>query len=258
MDITERTERLLPLEFRVEQASFDCGEVLRNKPARAHMRRGFASRHYLLRHCREHLGRRFFEARPNALSADDATLAGLLVNAYYLNLRGALDNLAWTLQHEVGLLDGVEESSPHRRGSVYLFGSAFKSAIRDVAEPLADYLEYRTPWANDLRMLRDPAAHRIPLTVPGVIFTSESQMDEFRRIEAQAGRPHAELGGRTRSSILREAQNVGSYEPIFMVESQESLVPVHMPSQLLADHQRYLGVAWRVTDQLLRLLARQS
>ncbi len=71
------------------------------------MQRGALRRHLLLQECRRWL-RAECEKDRGPLGVSEVQTLSLYVNAYYVNLCGALDNVAWTLTHET-------RRSPKRR-----------------------------------------------------------------------------------------------------------------------------------------------
>ncbi|WP_148864037.1 hypothetical protein [Marinobacter fonticola] len=244
----EKFQRLRFLESNLETRIFDARDWLSTPEALTHLKSGLGARHYVLRHCREYLERTCFAAKRDALSADVATEAALHLNGYYLNLRGALDNLAWILQFELQVFPGTTEDSGARM-KVHLFGDKFLKAVGDRSTPHANHLSAMKSWGLDLAVLRDPAAHRIPLYVPPGIITSQDQVDEFRRLDHLSGAPESELGGKRRIEIMIEAQQVASFEPVFCVNSESGIKVYNIPKQLLFDHRHYLHLARKVLEE---------
>ncbi|MEK6304643.1 MAG: hypothetical protein AABO41_28500 [Acidobacteriota bacterium] len=96
----------------------------------------------------------------------------LFLNAYYLNLAGSLDNLAWALTYHHNLIPNVNEADLKHRRFAQLLTKAFLIELRqNNLDPLADALEPFRDWYQDMREFRDPAAHRIPLRVPPSVWT---------------------------------------------------------------------------------------
>lgn len=233
-------------EIRLEELLQDAQAWVASEDALAHLNRGLRARHYILRHCREYLGHTCFSKKDKPLSADVATEAAFHLNGYYLNLRGALDNLAWVLQIELRLLPGIDGSSSRGRTSIHLFGKKFINKLDNAAPRLASHVSSMKEWGLDLANLRDPAAHRIPLYVPPGVMTSQDQVAEFRRLDALSGAPEEKLGGKRRIEIMLEAQQLASFEPVFCVTSSEGLKVYSIPRQLLYDHENYLKLTSNV------------
>lgn len=176
------------------------------------------------------------------------------LNSYYLNLRGALDNLAWALNYEFKLLPDSTELPANKRAACNLFGMSFLQKLGPVNEPLAEKLRCKIEWENKLRNLRDPAAHRIPLKPIGGVIIGEGELREFRRLESLAARPLQELGGMPRSHYLREAQLLTQYRPLFAVSSPDKHDHLHIPTQVALDHEIFLSIAEAVFDSLFPAL----
>ncbi len=231
----------------MERLIFEVRSQIATQGALTHLKGGLAARHYVLRHCREYLERTCFTAINEPLSADAATEAALHLNGYYLNLRGALDNLAWLLQFELQLFPGVTEESGARM-KIYLFGDKFIDELKKRSLPHALPVLAMRKWGLDLAALRDPAAHRIPLYVPPGVITSQEQVDEFQRLDALSGAPEEELGGKRRIEVMLEAQRVASFAPMFCVTSTNGIKVYSIPKQLLYDYRRYLHLVRKILE----------
>jgi hypothetical protein len=239
------------LEFCIVQAS----NWLEDRNSLRHLKQGLAPRHYVLRDCWEYLEQWCFEARDEALPEHIVSKAALHLNGYYLNLRGALDNLAWMVHFELDLFPGVSEEDSRRR-RVDLFGDQFLKALRNRGDPRSEFLRKVLSeallWGKSLATWRDPAAHRIPLYIPPSTLFQQNQVDEFRRLDALAGAAEGELGGRSRVEILRAAHQIGTFVPVFVVSAPcGGLQPYGIAEQLNEDHREYLGL----TRTLLEIFA---
>jgi hypothetical protein len=247
MLLVAKENRLRFLESNLEHRIVEASKTFKDAGALLHLKGGLGCRHYILRHCREYLERTCFASTDKPLSADTATEAALHLNGYYLNLRGALDNLAWMLQLELEVLPNVTEAS-RRRTDINLFGKPFLDALKDKSSSHIRPIIALKQWGLDLVKLRDPAAHRIPLYVPPGIMTSQEQVDEFRRLDELSGASEDELGGRRRIEIMLEAQRLSSFAPVFCVTSLGGIQMYSIPTQILFDHRRYLHLARKVLE----------
>jgi len=124
------------------------------------------------------------------------------------------------------------------------------SYIADEALLLAFVLEQHGDWARELANLRDPAAHRIPIYVLPSVMTTQAQIDEFKRIEAQADAAPSERGDRSISEIYREAQAVADFSPVMIVSTSQGLKMGSISEQVRYDHDKYLMIAGAVVDAL--------
>ena len=60
-----------------------------------------------------------------------ATRLTLLLNTYYLNLAGSLDNLAWALTYQYSLVEDVDENNWKHRKFVQLLDEKFLAKLRE-------------------------------------------------------------------------------------------------------------------------------
>jgi hypothetical protein len=158
-------EALLSRESVVRSSTFAKRDAFTSANARRHFNEGFVRRHYMLQSSRLFLCQHCSQSRKEPLSPYEATDVAIHLNAYYLNLRGALDNLAWVLQYEWQLLARVTEDGGRGRQECNLFGPRFLAALKLQQSELASVLDQHGNWAKELAKLRDPAAHRVPIYV---------------------------------------------------------------------------------------------
>jgi hypothetical protein len=243
-------EELLRRESDLRGGTFEKSDVFTNTQARRHFKEGFVRRHYMLQSSRLFLSQHCSPGRKEPLSVYEATECAIHLNAYYLNLRGTLDNLAWVLQYEWQILPGVTEDGGRERQACHLFGHRFLGALQSRHSMLASILVQHSNWARELAELRDPAAHRVPIYVPPSVINSQAQVDEFRRIEAQADGPPSERGDRPISDIYREAQAVGVFAPIMILSTPQGFEWRLIGTQVQDDHDKYLTIARAVVDAL--------
>lgn len=243
-------EALLRRESVVRSSTFAKQDAFTNANARRHFNEGFVRRHYMLQSSRLFLCQHCSQSRKEPLSPYEATDCAIHLNAYYLNLRGALDNLAWVLQYEWQLLPGVTEDGASGRQKCNLFNTRFLAARQSQYPELASLLDQHRNWARELAEFRDPAAHRVPIYVPPSVITSQEQMDKFRRIEAQADAAPSERGDRPISEIYREAQAVADFMPVMIISTPQGLEIRLISEQVRSDHDKYLTIAREVVDAL--------
>jgi hypothetical protein len=246
----DEDKELLKRENTLRHKTHAKQDVFANNDARRHFKMGVVLRHYMLQASRLFLSHHCTPQRTEPLTPDEATACAVHLNAYYLNLRGTLDNLAWVLQYEWRLLGDVTEDSRQGRMACTLFGKDFLKALKPKHAALASVLEQCVAWARELADLRDPAAHRVPIYVPPGGFTSPEQVDAFNRIMAQADVPLAERGEKSFVEIYLEAQEVTRFSPIMILSTRQGVSgrPIH--GQVRADHDKYLMIAGAVVDAL--------
>jgi hypothetical protein len=138
-----------------------------------HLNEGVVRRHYMLQASRLFLGQHCSPHRKEPLSVYEATECAIHLNAYYLNLRGTLDNLAWVLQYEWRLLADVTEDGG-RRLHCYLFGQRFLEALQSRHAALASVLaQHRTKGTWLIFATRQPIAFRSTSRLPSPLLKSK-------------------------------------------------------------------------------------
>ncbi len=170
--------------------------------------------------------------RTEPLPSDDVDEAARDLNVIYINIRGTLDNFAWSLVN----LFGEEKTQRLPPMKIDLFGNDFlnDANLREVAEFVNGFAE----WNKELKARRDPAAHRIPLSVPPAVL-NEAAQKEYARLSAE----HTEVsnaaaravGEGADSSVLFEKatllndrlQRVGRFVPIFVHHPDEGGMKIY-------------------------------
>lgn len=135
-----------------------CSSVLDNQEAIQFLLRGFLFRLEMMIVARKWI----YEKILNQTSPIDPRVFpkwGLYINSFYINLCGVLDNLAYVLVYELHI-EGLNKFQ------VSLFGKILLSKLKDqrIREVLANQSKKHSEWYENLRTIRDPAAHRIPIT----------------------------------------------------------------------------------------------
>jgi len=171
------------------------------------------------------------------------------LNAYYLHLCGALDNLAWAMQYEWNLIPGVTEIGKGRQ-KIGLFARSFTDALVKSQPSLWSALETHRDWYTDLRDLRDPGAHRVPLyAIPGIM--NEADAEEHQRLSSlatdrgKAGDHHGMM------ELIHQASNLGGYAPYMSIWTPDGERLVDAWAYVLRDHRTFQQVADLLSTMLL-------
>lgn len=173
------------------------------------------------------------------------------VNALWMNLCGALDNLAWAVAHEFSLVEALSEQPGQGRDLIGLSKKAFINRVAEVDGPFAELLRNGQTWQQELRDLRDPAAHRIPIyPTPGVL-----QGEAARRAQEMMDQANSAMtAGRTSEGLglINQANSLASYEPWIVLSHEGHLEPRHLLKQLHADLDQFLALSRTVLNRLFR------
>jgi hypothetical protein len=207
-----RHNRLNHFESQVLRAANAKATQLRTEGARRHVRAGFMRRHMMMQTARIEI-RDKTNDRTTPLDPYLATRLSIYLNSYYLNLLGALDNLAWAATYEHGLLPTVDEDDRDARHFCDLCSKRFRDALSGVRPSAQQKLAEVADWAKEVKKFRDPAAHRLPLTFVSQVLLSD---DAKRHAELTAQAAAAIEGGDIDGymSLTHEASTVGRFMPI--------------------------------------------
>ena len=154
------------------------------------------------------------------------------LNVIYINTRGILDNLAWAAVEQFT----VAADRPRGNGDVGLFRPLMRKL--PTLEPLGLTLAPYRGWDREFASRRDPAAHRIPLTVPPAVLDESAQL-EFaeRQLEcnqianemiraAKEGRDLTDLAEQ-REAAFERLERVGGFNPWFTHHPDEGPIPIY-------------------------------
>lgn len=211
-----------------------------NEEARKHIGRGLMMRIEIMEEALLTLDRE--------LGSSDAPLnkyisikLTLLLNTYYINLVGSLDNLAWALSHQKNLLENIDEANSKHRRRTQLVDKNFLKLLQDKGlGNLSSWLKTVSNWYWDVRNFRDPAAHRIPLYVPPSI-CSEKDIERANTLDAQAAEMISNDNWQQGLDMLDESRNVGEHQPVFVTD--DSGIKVYdLKGQVNQDHKMLLKV----------------
>jgi hypothetical protein len=217
--------------------------------AQRHLQEGLARRILLMQANREAILQTAGRGRTNALSSDEVIDLNIHVNSYYVQLRGALDNLAWALQYEFDLLGQGGEESGEIRTQCHLFGQCFRDVLGLRIGALAELLQNRLTWAADLKKLRDPVAHRIPLYVPPAVVSGE-EIDRLRDMFAEG--KELMKAGRLSDGLarIREGYRIAGFQPYLVTSDPGRLAWQDLHETIARDQTAFAEVVEGVLGAL--------
>ncbi len=223
-------------------------ERVRNPRALQHLKEGFNRRLYMLDASFRFLHRKAEERGEKAVSCYTATDLAIHLNAFYLNLCGALDNLAWALQYEHKLLPGIDEASGGRV-HVNLFGKRFLEALEKPAPALVPAIRTHDSWNTDLKALRDPAAHRIPIyAIPGVL--NQAQGEAFNQLQKEATRLFESGDHDGGMDLIFKSQTLGTYQPWMALSHASGFELRDIVKQVGQDDENFVSISHSVLQYL--------
>lgn len=140
-----------------------------NNKSQHYLRYGYGQRSLQIMESHNKLIQVIEKSGGDRLNPYEITDINILLNAFYLNIIGAIDNLAWALQHEFNVINGANEDNK-KKHHIGLFSTKFQDALKRSQPEMVSRLSEYNDWFFRLKKFRDPAAHRIPLyCVSGVI-----------------------------------------------------------------------------------------
>ncbi|MDA3800391.1 MAG: hypothetical protein PF692_15105 [Kiritimatiellae bacterium] len=238
------------LELKTEELLYQLKTFLSNKQAQEHLQDGLTQRHYIIRRCHDYLTANCAKQKENSLSVYETTEAALFINAFYLNLRGALDNLAWILQFELNIIKTVSTTSSSDRMKISLFGKDFLKSLADLNADLINIINNVKTWGVDLAKFRDPAAHRIPLYVPHSIIDTQEQLKEHKRLNDIMEKNAHNLTSAQHFQIIQDIRDIASFKPLFIITSEEGLKIYNISEQIPSDYRKYLELTTAILSDL--------
>lgn len=215
-----------------------------SEDTKRHLQRGFLLRLSMMEEAVVILDDELSKAQ-GPLSHYMAIRLTLFLNAYYLNLAGSLDNLAWALTYHHNLISDIGEDNLEHRRFAQLLGRDFLAALhRSGLDQLSAEIEPSRDWYWEVRNFRDPAAHRIPLFVPTSVY-SEEDVKESQGLDTEAAELIAKVEWDEGMGLLRQSHQLGKQLPIFVSEAP-GIKLYDLAGRVEADHQNWLRVVGAV------------
>lgn len=257
MRYSDRTlEQLLDLvDLRISElrdAQLRCVlecEKTQSSDAAEHLTHGAGRRINLLQHSLKNIFQLLPPDTERPIERDALNDVQINLHAFFINLVGLFDNLAWTFTHHHQLDDFL--NTPLR---IDLFKSAFQKSLPSELIAFLSGSDIAN-WHKDyLKNYRDALAHRIPLYVPpSSIFAGDRA--EYDRLEALRHQLQRRLSF-DEADAVREQQIQFEHPCFTFIHSFKvgaSIGPVYVHPQLLAD----AGTAISITNEFFdRWLAR--
>lgn len=251
-------QNLSNLEIELMELSAKCSIRLVDKNSKRHLALGYLNRFFMIQSKRHKIISIIKMQEEKPLQQREAIDLKIYLNSFYVNLRGALDNLAWLLNYELGLQDTISESSQkgNSRKFTDLFGKPFLDKLHSKNETIPKELDNFSLWYKDLKDFRDPAAHRIPLAFLQSTITEDdfenlmdlqkrweelnklfSQGDIFKNLEKSGEKLDEAL------SILNEYSNVGKFSPIIITSEGSTYAVRSAEKQIEDDYKNFLEIS---------------
>ena len=218
-EIIDITKALTSYRWVREQYIFDKRHLLPENVKR-HLHRGFLVRVAMMDESVITINEELTKAQKPLGSYLSARLT-LLLNSYYLNLSGSLDNLAWALTYHHNLLENIDENNIEHRKFTQLLGKKFLQNLRQKSlKQLADELELCSSWYKEVKEFRDPAAHRIPLSIPHAVY-SEEDVEKRNVLDKKSAELFSKGLYDEGMNFMRQIEQLGKQMPEFISENSK-------------------------------------
>lgn len=170
--------------------------------------------------------------RTDPLAGEQVEEVARDLNVIYINIRGTLDNLAWLVRD----LFADKETRELPAAKIGLFNKHFLKD-RNLGE-VARLIEPFRAWNSELSGRRDPAAHRIPLSVPPA-FIDEETKDEYHRVSEEYSNAVNDAFQHSENwdvaapkfemvDVLNETlQRIGKFRPVFVHHPDEGIMTIY-------------------------------
>jgi hypothetical protein len=191
---------------------------------------GFSRRLHTLQHC---LDRTFSCVPPQAESPTRSELqdATAFIQAFVLNVYGAIDNLAHIWCFEAGVKDKIgRELDPK------FIGLTPKNKIirSSLPSPFKEKMNERDTWFKYLINYRHALAHRIPLYIIPRILNNEDgkQYENIEKLKFAAATARDWI---TYNDLDAKQDRVGTFAPYILHSLEEDAAPMRFHPQMVCD-----------------------
>ncbi len=174
----------------------------------------------------------------------------IALNAFYLNLIGALDNLAWAIQHEFSI---INQKDMKNKFNISLFNKTFQKQLALIDKKYLAEIQEFTEWFSDLKEFRDPAAHRMPLYCPPGILTTE-HTKTYAKAKKELESKDFIKDHESYMDSFYDLNNIGTFKPVFCVfsSSGDKIYPLFRTTK--SDYEPF----WKISISSYQFFIRNS
>jgi len=213
----------------------DLHQSLNNDEAKKFLMQGVGRRLKIVTRCLENVFVIFPPDREGMLSDEELSDVAINIHAYFINIAGLFDNLAWVFVYENELF-GEHKEQKLNRFDVGLFN---KKTLAKIKPELKDYLtqEPIASWYKTYsKGYRDALAHRVPLYVPPATL-NEDETKIYKSIEDEINNLDlSNLNGLEKWGELLESQKQLGSISMFFAHSAADNGPAPLHAQLTCDY----------------------
>lgn len=216
-----------------------------NKKAQKYFRFGYVIR---LSNLVESRNKLFQLLQKDAGAYVDTTLHTLYINSIYINMFGALDNLAWALQHEFNLIEGVTEN--RNRKKIGLFAQEWTKALKQKDEKIVQDIDKFREWYEKCTDFRDSSAHRMPLYCPPAIQFGE---DSTENLMLQKKLDAMDVDDESYMETFLAVNMKGIYKSWFCVNFEEDTIFYSLDRVVFDDYKSFLELSDLIMEWIAKI-----
>jgi hypothetical protein len=237
-DLSMLQERYLNLVSRILTLSGN----LKEEKAQEYLSHGVARRLDVIERCVENIYSIFPLERKELLSRNELKDLDINLHAFFVNIFGLLDNLAWVLVHEKRLKIDKKNVGLYMNKTQECFEEKFRSYLNS---------DHMKKWHNEyLKNYRDALSHRIPLYVPPKALTSE-QKDRAELIEKQINNSIRSRDYNAINNLNDSDDKIGSPCPFFIHSISEENRYVFFHAQVITDFKTIEEIVEKFCDAFI-------
>ena len=231
-DIKKIEEDLILLKSRYVKLIDDLlkvAGVLKEEKAKEFLLHGVARRLDVIERCVENIYSIFPLRRETLLSREELKDVDINLHAFFVNIFGLLDNMAWVSVYERNRRKGINRKDVglYKITTQEILSDAFKTYLNS---------DRMKKWHDEyLKNYRDALSHRIPLYVPPKSLTS-SQQKQVTDIEEKRSRAIQDRAFSLIDDLQKEEDGIGAPSPFFvhsLTETDNKVVSLH--AQVITD-----------------------
>ena len=221
----------------------DFAPTLTVERAREYVGHGIFRRLKTIRSCIENIFTIFPAGRTELLSEEERSNVQINLHAFFINIHGVPDNLAWAYVIEKSLEMKIEGG----RNGIGLFHKNTKLHLPD---QVCDYL-YSEPiksWQKDYaKNYRDALAHRIPPYIPPSI-QGPTQQERYKELDHQITEAVKHGNFDHAQTLTEEQDTIGAICPAFLHSFLDTTAcsPVLMHPQIIVDAKTVMEIISKI------------
>lgn len=177
---------------------------------------------------------------------ENVVAATMLIQSFFLNASGCLDNLAWIWVFETDLKSS--NGKPVDQKSVGL-GPRYWYVRKSFSKSFQKHLKSCKRWFAHLEEFRDTAAHRIPLYIPPYII-GDADADKHAQLEIDAAQALQQNNNEKYDQLRAEQKALGIFKPWMNHSLTEKSPTVVFHQQLLDDYETIDEFGQKILQEL--------